>query len=503
MFKAVREHKILLSIIALIAGIVIGLVIAGRPNLSKNGEAKPRIGKISGEIDIRNAFINVAETIGPAVVSIYTERTHKVGARRFQFGPQGSPFRDKFFDDFFKEFFRDTPEREYRQTGMGSGVIIDEQGYILTNEHVIRGADKITVALTDGREFEGTIKGTDPRSDLAVVKINSKDLPVAELGDSDLVQIGEWAVAIGNPFGFIMRSSEPTVTAGVISALHRSLPKRLPGYTDLIQTDAAINPGNSGGPLCDLNGNVIGINVAIFTQSGGYQGVSFAIPINYAKNILDDLLKGKKVLHGWLGVSVQELTDDLADYFGIEARAGVLIADLVEDGPAEEAGLEEGDVIVGFDGKKIKNVNELLRSINQARVGKKVKVGAVRSKRPITLSVVIGERPTEIDKDIIGEPEEKKGPEEKKEVKWRGAVIISITDIIASQLGLKDKDGVVVVHVEPNTPASLAGLRKGDVIRELNRREIDGIDDFKKGIKSPEGDALIHTLRGYLVVKEK
>jgi serine protease Do len=252
---------------------------------------------------MEDAVINVANTAGKAVVSISAERTTKVSTgRRFVYrSPFGeSPFgEDEFFRKFFDDFFGQMPEREYKQFGLGSGVIVDPQGYILTNEHVIDGADKIKVTLPDGREFKAELKGEDPRADLAIIKINAHNLPAAAWGDSDNLRIGQWVVAIGNPFGFALQNPEPTVTAGVISALHRSIGKsvgRDRDYNDLIQTDAAINPGNSGGPLVNLKGEIVGINVAIFTTSGGYQGIGFAIPSNAAKRIMSNLIQGKKIL---------------------------------------------------------------------------------------------------------------------------------------------------------------------------------------------------------------
>ncbi|HDN85752.1 MAG TPA: trypsin-like serine protease, partial [Candidatus Omnitrophica bacterium] len=258
--------------------------------------------------DLEEATIKVAEKVGKAVVSISTVVRKKMG--RWEFEP---PFEDEFFRRFFEEFFGEFP-RERKEIGLGSGVIIDKDGYILTNEHVIQGAEEIKVRLPDGREFKAEVKGVDKRSDLAVIKINAHNLPVAELGDSDNLKIGQWVVAIGNPFGFAIESPQPTVTVGVISALHRYLPrigKRERFYDDLIQTDAAINPGNSGGPLVDLNGKVIGINVAIITTSGGYEGIGFAIPINRAKRILGKLIRGEKILYGWLGITIQDLNEDL------------------------------------------------------------------------------------------------------------------------------------------------------------------------------------------------
>jgi len=249
-------------------------------------------------LNLQKAFVNVSKEVGPAVVSISTEHIERYSTSHRPF----FQFQDEFFSEFFDDFFMSGPDREFRRTGVGSGVIIDKVGYILTNEHVIHEADKISVTLSDGREFEGHVTGSDIYSDLAVVKIESeKELPFARLGDSDKVQIGEWAIAIGNPFAFAVRNPEPTITVGVVSALNRSLPRtnrRVREYSDLIQTDASINPGNSGGPLVNIYGEVIGINVAIFTLSGGSEGIGFAVPVNTAKKIISDLKQGRKVLYG-------------------------------------------------------------------------------------------------------------------------------------------------------------------------------------------------------------
>jgi serine protease Do len=366
------------------------------------------------------AVSKVAETSGKAVVSISTEHTAKTGGtRRYYYNSPfgGSPFGNddplrKFFDDFFGEM----PEREYKQMGLGSGVIIDPEGYILTNEHVIDDADKIKVTLSDGREFKAELKGQDLRADLAVIKINARNLPVAKLGDSDGLKIGQWVVAIGNPFGFALQNPEPTVTAGVISALHRSLGRtvsRDKDMSDLIQTDAAINPGNSGGPLVNLRGEVVGINVAIFSTSGGYQGIGFAIPVNNAKRILSKLIEGKEVTYGWLGVSVQDLNDDLARYFGLSDKKGALVVNVLADGPAEKAGIKKSDIIVRFDNKPIENALALSTIVGKEEVGRKVKVTVLRDKREMTLDVVVGARPQNLEETGAAEEGKPAGA-------WRG-----------------------------------------------------------------------------------
>ena len=326
-------------------------------------------------VTLQDAFVKVSKEVVPAVVSISTEHTEKYQTRYYPFA--------QFQDDFFNNFFVEGPERELKKIGLGSGVIIDKEGYILTNEHVIHGADRMLVTLPDGREFEGKVTGSDEYSDLAVIKIEPKgELPFAKLGNSDSVQIGYWAIAIGNPFAFAVKSPEPTVTVGVISALHRSLPrtdKRTREYSDLMQTDAAINPGNSGGPLVNINGEVIGINVAIFTISGGSEGIGFAIPVNTAKKIMDDLVQGRRVLYGWIGVIIQDLDPNLAGYFGLQNKNGVLISRIVEDSPAYKAGLKPGDVIVSIDSEPVRNTQDLVRQLLKKQIGEVVGLGVVRN----------------------------------------------------------------------------------------------------------------------------
>jgi serine protease Do len=467
---------------------------------------KPEAGYATAESStLEDAVIKVANTAGKAVVSISTEHTTKLkGGKRYYFQyPYGgeSPFgEDEFFNRFFDDFFGEAPYREFKQRGLGSGAIIDEKGYILTNEHVINDADKITVTLPDGREFKGEVKGKDMRADLAVIKINAPDLPVATLGDSNNLKIGQWVVAIGNPFGFVMENPEPTVTTGVISALHRSLGTviaRDKDYSDLIQTDAAINPGNSGGPLTNLKGEVVGINVAIFSTTGGYQGVGFAIPINNAKRIINRLIEGKKIAYGWLGVTVQDLTDDLAGYFRLPDKKGVLVAKVLEDSPAKKAGVKESDIIKKVDNQAINNVKELLNTVGKLEVGRRVKVGVLRDKNDLTLEVQIGERPEDLEAQEEGEEGYVKAGT------WRGLEVEDITAQANRRFRTEEKNGVVVVGIEPESPADNAGIIAGDVILEINKKAVKNKADYEKITKELKGDALVRTARGYFLLKEK
>jgi serine protease Do len=291
------------------------------------------------------------------------------------------------------------------------------------------------------------------------------------------------------------------VTAGVISALHRSLPSRKSGYYDLIQTDAAINPGNSGGPLCDLEGRIIGINVAIFSTSGGYQGVGFAIPINSAKSIIDDLKRGKKIVYGWMGVVIQDITDDLAKYFGLPNTEGVLISEVVKSSPADKAGLVEGDIIIELDGNRIKHTKDLIMNISRIPVGKKVRAEIMRNKAQMPVAVKIGQMPTEEELTRLqGRPVEKKRGVSIE--KWRGLEVYPITDEIARRFNIQDKEGVLVINVEQGSPAHYAALRQGDIIKRIDSNIIRDVEDYKGAIKNLKGDVLIYTDRGFTIVKE-
>lgn len=482
--------------VLVVMGIAIGFLATARLDILPKIDAISET-KYSSPYDIEQAVIKVADEAGKAVVSVSTvhiSKSSNVKRHYFSGTPFGeSPFGDDMFNRFFGDFFGNVPSK---QVGLGSGVIIDKEGYILTNAHVVEGADKITVALPDGREFSGEIKGTDARSDLAVIKINANNLPVAKLGDSNDLKIGQWAVAIGNPFGYMIHSPEPTVTTGVISALHRSLPRSGMGdrdYNDLIQTDAAINPGNSGGPLVNLKGEVVGINVAIFSTTGGYQGVGFAIPINVAKRIVESLIEGKKVLYGWLGVSVQEVTEDLSKYFDLSEKQGVIVSKVFKDSPAEKGGLKDGDIITSFAGQKIKSVRELVKTVGMTDVGKKVKVDILRDKKNMTLEIEVGERPEDLTITESAAKEEEQG--------WRGLSVANITPEIAQKFKLEKDQGVVVTYVEPGSLADYAGIFPGDIIMQIDKRDINNIDDFNKVTKPIQGDALIRTDKGYSVIK--
>ena len=423
--------------------------------------------KLTGVKVLGKAFVEVAQKVQPAVVNITTEKT--VTMRPWE----------RYGDDFFKgspfeEFFRGfgfSPRekgKEYRQKQRsgGSGVVVDKEGYILTNNHVVEGADKVKVRLNDGREFTATVKGQDRRTDLAVLYIKAKDLPVATLGDSDKLEVGEWAIAIGSPFGL-----EHTVTVGVISAKGRS-GLGTGTYEDFIQTDASINPGNSGGPLCNIDGEVIGIN-AMIIQPG--TGIGFAIPINMAKQILNDLIKQGKVVRPWLGISAQDLTQEMMEYFQVKEKEGVLVGQVYPGTGAEKAGLVSGDIIKSVDDKMVKSVNELVKEIQRKKVGQKVKLSLIRNGKETTVEVTTAAMPDKPE----GQKEKEKEAEEKL-----GAKVQELTPPLASRYQISGvKYGVVVVGIEDGSLADEMGLQEGDVILEINRKKIDALKDFEKAAK--------------------
>jgi len=430
------------------------------------------------------AFVEVAKKVQPSVVNISTEKA--VGSRSWERGDdffRGSPFEDFFRGFGFSPRGKEREkEREFRrkQRSGGSGVIVDREGYILTNNHVVEGVDKVKVRLNDGREFTATVKGQDPRTDLAVLYIKAKDLPAATLGDSDRLEVGEWAIAIGSPFGL-----EHTVTVGVISAKGRS-GLGTGTYEDFIQTDASINPGNSGGPLCNIDGEVIGIN-AMIIQPG--TGIGFAIPISTAKQILSDLIKSGKVVRPWLGISAQDLTSDMMDYFQVKEKEGVLVGQVYPGTGAEKAGLASGDIIKSVDDKGVKNVNELVKEIQKKKVGQKVKLNLVRNGKEMTIEVATTAIP-----DKPESPKEK----EKETDEKLGARVQELTPSLASRYRISGiKYGMVVIGVDDGSLAEEMGLQEGDVILEVNRKKIESMKDYDKALKdaSVEKGILFHIHR--------
>ncbi|MGE5817832.1 MAG: DegQ family serine endoprotease [Deltaproteobacteria bacterium] len=453
-------------VLVALVSLVIGLGISGSLDWLAPSRAVNLIGESSNS-DSRVGvqlpdFVVLAKKMKPIVVNVSTTQVSEAQ------GPQefGNPFgEDDPFNDFWRRFFGGpVPRGPQRQRSLGSGFIIDADGSILTNNHVVENAQKIVVKLADDQEYEAKVIGRDPKTDIAIIRINAKtNLTAAALGDSDRLEVGEWVVAIGNPFGL-----DSTVTSGIVSAKGRHIGQG--PYDNFIQTDASINPGNSGGPLINLKGEVIGINTAIFSRSGTNIGIGFAIPINLVKELLPQLRGKGKVTRGYLGVLIQKVTPDIAESLGMDKGYGALVANVSKDGPAERAGVKVGDVIVEFDGKEIKDSGDLPIIVARTPVDKKVRMKVLRDKKEVFLTVSVGE---------LKEEEVAAAVPEKGEL---GMTVQRLTPQIAESLGLEKTDGVVVTAVEPGSAADEAGIRPRDVILEVDRKPIRNLDEYKKSI---------------------
>ncbi|MBE9536230.1 MAG: DegQ family serine endoprotease [Proteobacteria bacterium] len=428
------------------------------------------------------SFADIVKKGKPAVVNISTTKIVKNGTPEGHPFGGGDPFRDFFGDDFFDRFFNQPPNREYKSQSLGSGFVIDREGYILTNNHVVENADEIIVRFSNEKEYEAKIIGRDPKTDVALIKIeDSNNLPVVALGDSDALQVGEWVIAIGNPFGV-----GQTVTAGIVSAKGREIGAG--PYDDFIQTDASINPGNSGGPLFNVKGEVVGINTAIFSPSGGNVGIGFAIPVNMVKNMLAQLKNEGTITRGWLGVVIQPITKGLAEAFGLDSEDGALVADVVDGSPADKAGIKKGDVITHFDGKKISKMRDLPSVVASTPVGSKVRVGVVRGGKEKKLSAKIEKlKEDEVSAEEAGSAED-----------LLGISVQEVTPELARRLDLEVTRGVLVTNIERGSAADEGGLRRGDIIMEINTRRIDDMTGYRRAIKGiDKGDtALFLILRG-------
>ncbi len=445
--------------------------------------------KIAAPQMVPQSFTELAESVSPGVVNIRTVKTIKGGGpvfRQFQRGPfgQDDPFRD-FFDDFFGE----EQQREHKQRSLGSGFIIAPEGYIVTNNHVIEGADEIIVKLKNGKEFEAEIVGRDSNTDLALLKVKSpENFQAVQMGDSDSLQVGQWVVAIGSPFGL-----EQTVTAGIVSAKGRVIGSG--PYDDFIQTDASINPGNSGGPLTNMEGEVVGINTAIVASG---QGIGFAIPINLAKGIIQQLKTKGEVTRGWLGVAIQDLSKEMAEYYNLKETKGVLVAKIFENDPADKAGIKAQDIITSINGKKIETSRELTSMIAGLVVGEKVEVTVLRNGKEKTFTVKIAKR----EDDKLASDSTLKNAETGE----LGIQVSNITPEIADRFNISEADGIVVTGVESDSKSDVAGIQTGDIIREINRERIRNIDDFKNILLTlKQGEPIsmfIHRINvGFIVVQ--
>jgi serine protease Do len=406
-------------------------------------------------------FASLAKKLGPSVVNVSTTAVRKASE-------EGSGFGNDQMDQFFQRFFGGPLPREpQRRRGLGSGFIIDKNGTILTNYHVVDGAQKIVVTLDDGKNYDAKVLGKDQKTDIAVIKIDAgRDLPAVSLGDSDRLEVGEWVMAIGNPFGL-----DHTVTSGIVSAKGRQIGAG--PYDNFIQTDASINPGNSGGPLINLRGEVVGINTAIFSQSGGNIGIGFAIPANSVKDLLPQLESKGKVVRGFIGTSVQKLTPEIADTMGLKGAHGALVADVVKGGPSERAGLKAGDVIVEFDRKAINDSSDLPQQVARVAPGTVVPVKILRDGKEMSLTLTVGEM-----KDTEIAASTQQGD--------LGLTVQPVTPELAESLGIERAQGLVITAVTPGSAADDAGLRSGDVITEINRRPVKTLADYSREMERSE-----------------
>ena len=434
-------------------------------------------------------FSHLAEVARPAVVNIRTEKTVQGGGKVFRhfFGnPFGGRERDPF-RDFFGPF-EEGPSKEFKQRSLGSGFIIDKEGFIVTNNHVVEGADQIKVRLANEKEYEATVVGRDPKTDLALIKIEgAKDLVPLPVGDSDAQEVGTWVVAIGSPFGL-----EQTVTAGIVSAKGRIIGSG--PYDDFIQTDASINPGNSGGPLINMNGEVIGINTAIVASG---QGIGFAIPINMAKDIISQLKSKGEVTRGWMGVGIQDLTPELAEYYKVKGETGVLVTQIFEGDPADKAGIKTNDIITAVNGEPVTSSRELSRRIAALGVGQKAEITIMRDGREKTVTVETAKR----------QEEQTLASKESESDDKLGLSLQTLEPDMAARLGYDEAEkGVLVTGVESGSKADKAGVQQGDLVKEINRKPVAGMEEFRKQLNQvKKGDPIMLLLKrgqsGFVVAK--
>lgn len=452
-------------------GLLVSLA-AGAAALAPNAmEVRPLDPTLIQQADTLSlAFEQAADHIGPSVVSITSEKRFSVAGR--QSAPQQIPeeFR-RFFGDDFSPFLqpRSRQPRNSIQRGFGSGVIVSSDGYILTNNHVVDGADEVTVKTVDEETYKAEVVGRDPKSDVALLKVEAAGLPAAQLANSDAVKVGQWVLAVGGPFGL-----EKTVTAGIVSATGRNT-VGIADYENFIQTDAAINPGNSGGPLVNLHGEVVGINTAIASRSGSNAGIGFSIPINMARNIMDSLKETGRVDRGYLGAMIQNLTRDLAASFQFEGDNGVLIGDVAPNGPAEKAGLQSGDIVISLNGQTMRNASQLRNTVAAMRPGKTATLEVFRDGKVITVAVEVGLLDEEA---IVAATSDEASSDD------LGMTVKTLTPEIAEQLELDgDEQGVVVTEVEPGGFAARAGLQPGTIIVSVNGKKTPNVTSFQEALK--------------------
>lgn len=502
-----KNNKLALNLALLstaVTGVLVGALIVNKPNVDENTSSyaanstqtqvqttAQKTYTSDGKTDIAEKlskdFITISKDVTPAIVSIYSTKIVKQKSNYHEF--LNDPYLRRFFNNpnnpHGKNFGLDPNDGNSREQGLGSGVIVDKTGIILTNNHVVEGADDINVTLSDKRRYKAKIIGTDPKTDVAVIKLEKgKDLPVAKLGNSNNIQVGEWVLAIGNPLGL-----SSTVTSGIISAKGRA-DVGVADFEDFIQTDAAINPGNSGGALVNLQGEVIGINTAIASRTGGYMGIGFAIPSNMAKKVMNDLVSKGRVTRGFLGIQIQNINDSIAKRLKIgEGTTGIIVGEVTNNSPAQKAGIQPYDVIIELNGNKVNDVSTFRNNIASNDPGQTVKLGIVRDGKKIIADVKLGEL------DTVKASTQQSAPEQDtSSIQNLGFNIESLTPEILKELGIKNTKtkGVVITSIDPSSSASEAGLMRGDIIQEMNREKINNEADYKKVSKDiKSGDSVL------------
>jgi serine protease Do len=457
-----------LGTLLLVLGGALGFRVAmvGTTNAARNN-----VQLVSSAAELGRGFAAVARQVEGAVVNVNTEQVvHTAGA------PLGGAPRDFFGSDMpFGSFFRQIP-RDLKQKSLGSGFVIEQDGYILTNDHVVENASKVKVKLSDGRIADASVVGTDPQTDIAVLKIRDSNLPVLRLAKSDQVQVGDWVLAIGSPFGL-----EKTITAGIISAKGRVIGAG--PFDNFLQTDAAINPGNSGGPLVNLGGEVVGINTMIASQDGGFQGVGFAIPSSMAEDVYHQITRSGKVTRGWLGIHGQEVTPEIAKSFNLGGRKGVLVADVDPGGPAAKGGLQSGDIILEFSGQEIHNMHELSLLVAALKAGSPSRIKTLHNDQILSLNVNVGERPSDISESFRSSRSGESGA--------LGITVEGITSDTQRQLNLTSSSGALITDVRPGSSADEGGVRPGDVVHEVNHDPVKRAGDLIAATRSLKSGSTI------------
>lgn len=474
---------------ALATGLIVNEPATGAERATTWDAVQPRVDATNNSIAtvqaFSDAFAQIAESVSPAVVFIQIEKEVRGTPAQFGHGAIPEEFFRRFFGPGMPEFEQpgEGMPRGRMAVGQGSGFIISSDGYIVTNHHVAGDADRLRATLADGREFIAELVGTDEATEIALIKIEGKNLPVAALGDSDRLRVGEWVMAIGSPFGLDM-----TVTSGIVSASGRGN-VGIGGadfYGDFIQTDAAINPGNSGGPLLNMYGEVVGVNTAIFSRSGGSNGIGFAIPVNMVKYVVDQLREHGSVTRGFLGVSIQQVTSDLAKWFDLESGQGVIVSHVQPGSPADKAGIKRDDIILEYNGYKVEETGSFRSRVATTPTGTKAPIVVMRDGKRIELSVELGTLPQD---ELVAKSESNRGASERSG--GYGLAVQNLTDDVAARLGYEDEQGVVVSDVQRGSAAARAGVKPGALIKEVNKQKVRNTRDFERALESSREDGAL------------